>query len=281
MKLIGSLLMVAFMAVGCASVDRPDLSAKETLWVVTADHRLMAVRAAQPRQPLNTKPLLGLMPGDVVVGIDYRVARGVLFALTRSGRLYTVNTVTGQMTLVGQSAMGKVLEGASVGMDFNPAVDRIRVVTDAAHNLRLHPDTGAIVSRDPALAYADTDPHAGKSARVAAAGYTYNQNNDTLTTNYVIDAALGTLAIQGSLEGAQPVVSPNTGQLFTVGALGTGPLDEVSFDIADINNAAYMVATHAGSTQPVLYRLDLRSGQARRFGPLSLSDSVRGMAIEP
>jgi len=280
-KLIGSLLLVAAMAVGCASVDMPDPAAKEKIWVVTADHQLAAVRASQPRRLLDTKALQGLMPGDAVVGMDYRVARGVLFALTRTGRLYTVNTGTGQLTLVGQSAIGDVLAGQAVGVDFNPTVDRIRVVTGAGQNLRLHPDTGALVSRDPALAYAASDAQAGKSPRVVAAGYTYNTQNDKLTTNYVIDAALGTLVVQGSIEGAQPVVSPNTGQLFTVGTLGTGPLDDVSFDIADVNNAAYIAATRAGSVQPVLYRVDLASGRAQRVGALPWSGPLRGMAIEP
>ena len=41
-------------------------------------------------------------------------------------------------------------EGATEwGFDFNPTVDRIRVVNDAGFNLRLHPDTGVIVDSDP------------------------------------------------------------------------------------------------------------------------------------
>ena len=74
--------------------------------------------------------------------------------------------------------------------------------------------------------------------KLAAAAYTYNKQNDKLTTNYAIDRAAGTLVTQGSVEGVQPVVSPNTGLLRSVGPLGTGPLDAAALDTADTDNTA-------------------------------------------
>ncbi|WP_139094395.1 DUF4394 domain-containing protein, partial [Acinetobacter baumannii] len=87
--------------------------------------------------------------------------------------------------------------------------------------------------------------------------------------------------MQGSAEGVEPVVSPNTGQLRTVGLLGTGPLAEAHFDISDVANTALLAARPAGQTQTRLYQLDLASGRATEIGLIGLGESLAGMAIEP
>jgi hypothetical protein len=46
---------------------------------------------------------------------------------------------------------------ASFGFDFNPTVDRIRVVSNTGQNLRLHPVTGVVASTDTPLTFAATD----------------------------------------------------------------------------------------------------------------------------
>ena len=46
-----------------------------------------------------------------------------------------------------------------IGFDFNPTVDRIRVVSSNDRNYRLNPNTGAIAFIDTNLAYAATDPN--------------------------------------------------------------------------------------------------------------------------
>jgi hypothetical protein len=114
-----------------------------------------------------------------------------------------------------------------------------------------------------------------------AAGYTYHQRDDKLTTNYAIDAALGTLVLQGSREGAQPVVSPNTGQLRTVGPLGLGPLADASFDISDVRNAALLAARTSPQAPTVLYRVDLDTGRASALGVVGDGAPLRGLAIVP
>ena len=132
-----------------------------------------------------------------------------------------------------------------------------------------------------ALRYAWGDMHAGRTPHIVAAGYTYNQRDDKLTTNYAIDAALGTLVLQGSREGTQPMVSPNTGQLRTVGSLGLGPLEDASFDIADVNNTALLAARTGAHAPTVLYRVDLDTGRARALGVVGDGAPLRGLAIVP
>jgi hypothetical protein len=212
------------------------------------------------------------------VGIDYRISRGVLFALSATGRLYTIDTTSGTLKAVGNAAPA-ALAGQTVAMNFNPVADRIRVVSDSGLNLRLHPDTGAVAATDPALAYAPGDARASQAPKLAAAAYTYNKRDDKLTTNYAIDRAAGVLVTQGSLEGVQPVVSPNTGLLRSVGALGTGPVDAAALDIADTDNTALAALRQNGRTR--LHLVDLASGKAMVIGTVGEGRALWGMAIEP
>ena len=169
-------------------------------------------------------------------------------------------------------------------------MDRIRVVSDAGQNLRLHPDTGAVVDADPktegvqtdaALAFDAADLHAGKPAAVVAAAYSYNQQDDKLTTNFAIDARQGVLLTQGSREGAQPAVSPNSGRLFTVGPLKAGAFEHASFDISDVRNTAYAALTASGATASTWVRIDLATGAATPIGRIAGGKPVVGIAIEP
>lgn len=274
-------LCTAMLLGACSSTPtEPEGSPrKETLQVLTQDLQLLTVNAGQPRKVLARQTLKGLPAGEQLVGIDYRVARGVLYTLSRNGQIYTVNTATGQLTPVGTPAVK--LDAGPFGFDFNPAADRIRVVSASGANLRLHPDTGALAATDPALAYAPGDTQAGQAPQVVAAGYTYNKKDDKLTTNYAIDRRLGTLVTQGSVEGRSPVVSPNTGQLFTVGALGTGPLQDASLDIADVSGAAFAAVRTTAQPSTRLYLVNLSSGQAQLLGTVGDGAPLIGMAIEP
>lgn len=290
--LLATSVVLALSACAVMAPDEPPegAPAKELVWAVTADHQLIKFNAGQPRRVLERKPLGGLAAGDAIVGIDFRVSRGVLFAVSRAGRLYTVDTGTGMLKPVGAAPSAIALEGQSFGIDFNPVADRVRVVSDTGQNLRLHPETGAAVDfdpdtpgvqPDPRLAYAPGDVNAGKAPQVVGAAYTYNKRDDKLTTNYAIDRAQGVLVTQGSIEGMLPVVSPNTGRLFTVGSLGLSGVRDASFDIADVNNQAYASIVAGGDTRTRLYRIDLSSGRAALVGTIGDGTALRGMAIEP
>jgi hypothetical protein len=285
------LLIAAVLAAGCAAteseVEGPPR--KETLVGVTESGKLVRFNGGQPQRATVIGAVTGMQAGESMVGIDYRVARGVLFALGSTGRVYTIDATTAKATVVGAAPLAIALSGTEFGFDFNPAVDRIRIVSDTGQNFRGHPDTGAAVDSDPntpgvqgdgKLAYASGDANAGKSPRVVAAGYTYNKQNEKITTNFAIDAATGSLVMQGSREGATPAVSPNTGQLFTVGSLGIDAFSRASFDISDVNNAAYLAADVDGRRGTALYSVDLATGKASFIGTVG-GERLRGVAIEP
>ena len=87
--------------------------------------------------------------------------------------------------------------------------------------------------------------------------------------------------MQGSREGTQPVVSPNAGQLRTVGPLGLGSLTDVSFDIADVGNTALIAVRTAADTQTRLHQVDLATGATRPLGVVGDGAPLVGLAIEP
>jgi len=284
-----ALAAATVLLAACASQPMEPLGppAKEMIYAVTPTNQLIQFNAGQPQKTLSSRALTGLAAGDTLLGIDYRVAKGQLFGLGASGQLYRIDAKTGAASAVGTpSALPK--DGAREwGFDFNPTVDRIRVVNDAGYNLRLHPDTGAVVDGNPnepglqfdgRLAYDAADVNAGKSPAVVAAGYTYNKDNDKITTNYALDGRQGALVHQGSKEGVQPAESPNTGRLFTVGSLGIGAFERATLDISDVSNAAYAAITAGGKSS--WYRIDLTTGKATRIGTIA-DGPVVGAAIEP
>jgi len=272
----------------CATPETMGPPAKEMIYAVTSSNKLIQFNAGQPQKLLSNKALTGLAAQERLLGIDYRVAKGQLFALGASGQLYRINTADGSVSAIGTpSALPK--DGATEwGFDFNPTVDRIRVVNDAGFNLRLHPDTGAVVDGnadqpgvqfDGKLAYDAADINAGKTPGVVAAGYTYNKTNDKITTNYALDGKQGSLVHQGTREGVMPAVSPNTGRLYTVGSLGLGSFERATLDISDLSNAAYTAISSGAKSG--WYRIDLATGKATLIGTVAGGEALVGAAIEP
>lgn len=293
---LSCLSLTCALALGGCSAISPDpvegggAPAKETVLALTAEGVLIRFNAGQPNRVQSTVSVKGLVAGDVLVGIDFRVAKGVLFAVGRSGQIYTLNPSSGQLTTVGNGNPPVALRGTRFGVDFNPAADRIRVVSDTGQNLRFHPDTGAQVDfdakapggqADPDLAYAPGDKQHGNAPQLVAAGYTYNNKDEKITTNFALDARQGTLVMQGSREGATPVESPNLGVLRTVGALGTGALTDATLDISDARNTALAAVRTTDNPRTRLYKVDLATGTAALVGTVGRGQALLGIAIEP
>jgi hypothetical protein len=277
--------------IGCASLPAETVgnTRAEKAVAVTDSHQLIKFNAGQPQKILASIAIKGLAAGEVILGIDYRVSKDMLYALGSSGRLYTLNEDNGQLTPVGASTFAVKLDGTQFGFDFNPTVDRIRVDSHTTQNLRLHPDTGAVVDSNPnvegvqidtPLAYAAGDTNAGKKPSVVGAAYSYNKADPKITTNFALDAATGSLVTQGSREGTQPVVSPNTGQLLTVGKLGVN-FDDAAFDIQALSDVAFASLAGKELKGTRWYTLDLKTGAASFIGTIGTKESIRAMALEP
>lgn len=119
------------------------MAGEQTIYGVTVFNNLVSFERASPTTIYSRVPMTGLQPSEQILGIDFRPANGLLYGLGSTSRLYTINTATGVATQVGAGQFSPLLSGADFGFDFNPSVDRIRVVSNTDQNLRLNPDTGA------------------------------------------------------------------------------------------------------------------------------------------
>src|SRR5262245_42936767 len=219
-------------------------------------------------------PITGLQTGEMISSIDYRPLNADLFGVSNQSRIYTINPVTGAATQVGATPFTPALTGAAF-IDFNPQVDRLRVV-GGVQNLRIVPGNGAVAATAPAdmpLTFATGDPNAGKTPNVVAAAYTNNFLGATGTTLYDIDATTNSLVTQGTAQGVTPAVSPNLGQLLTVGSLGLtlAAGTSVGFDITSVGfigfkEMAFASLTPTGATTPSFYTINLQTGAASLIG---------------
>lgn len=242
-------------------------AADTELVVLTSDGRLATCFAAAPWATQITGPIRGLQPGEALFGIDFRPSTGQLYGIGTHSRLYAIDPTTAVASQIG-APLNPLLLGREFGIDFNPTVDRLRITSDLDQNLRVHPDTGAVVATDGSLAYAAGDIHFGGDPGVTASAYTNNLPGATSTLLFGIDTERDVLVSQ---------VPPNSGTLNTIGSLGRDVIGTAGFDIAS-NGEAYAALTDASGCH--LHRVDLATGALTMVGDLGLAvgASVRGLA---
>lgn len=263
-------MMTGVVAGLAASVFAGSASA-ELIYGVTLEQTLVTFNSNAPGTILGGVAISGLQANEVIRGIDIRPATGELYALGSFSRLYKINPLTGAATQVG-SPFGTTLNGSSFGFDFNPQVDRIRIVSDADQNLRAHPDTGSVVAVDGTLAYNAGDSGFGMNPNVVAAAYTNNIAGTPSTVLYVVDSLRDVLAIQNP---------PNAGGLTTVGFLGTDVTDLAGFDISGATGTAYMVIRDALLARSTLWTVDLATGQGTMIGEVGGGAILTSMTVVP
>jgi hypothetical protein len=223
----------------------------ETLAATLPNGDVVLFDSATPTTFAYTKPVIGIPAGETVRGLDRRPLTRSLFVLTSANAVYEIDTNTGFAGRRGAFTPG--LTGSGFGVDFNPTVDRIRVVSNADENVRLNPDTGGLAGSDTPL---------NPSGDAVAAAYDRNVQGATVTTLFVIDSTLDQLLRQGGVDGNP---SPNGGTLTAIGALGVDAVGEVQFEITAQGNA-YAAMTVGGSTG--LYRINLTTGAATLIGAI-------------
>ncbi len=122
---------------------------------LTADGRLVCFETTQARGADLIGRIRGLQTDTKLVGIDYRPATGALYGLGDSGGLYVLNPRTAEAHL--RARLDVTLQGTRFGIDFNPTVDRLRIVSDTGQNLRTNVDDGTTTT-DTALNYLGPPP---------------------------------------------------------------------------------------------------------------------------
>ena len=221
----------------------------------------------------GNRTVTGLAGDTRLVGIDYRVQDGTLYGVGDAGGVYTLDEA-GAATKVKQLSVG--LEGTNFGVDFNPAANALRVISDTGQNLRQpFADAAAPTANDKPLtnpaAPPATDPIPAKGA--TSAGYTNNdQDNATATALFVLDTTADRVSIQSPA---------NAGTFAPMGGLGVDAGPAAGFDIygptAGAPGEPMALATLQVGGGYGLYRINLLTGRAESMG--ALTEQVTDIAV--
>ena len=228
------------------------LAQAEAVVGLTSTNALVTFDTATPLNAAAPITITGLIgANETILGIDRRPATGVLYGLGSSGRLYTLNTLTGAATFASQIS-GATLSGTAFGVDFNPVPDRLRVTSNAGQNLRIDVTTG-VATIDAALN--------GPTTSLAGSAYTNNFVGAVSTTLYGISSATDSLYVQNP---------PNNGTLVLVGALGFDTVAVTGFDISGTSGLAFASLTNGDTAESSFYGINLATGAATLIGAFGI-----------
>jgi hypothetical protein len=220
------------------------------LVATTNQNQLLTFNARNPDRIKDIQAITGLPAGVSLRGIDFRPKTGDLYGVGSDSVVYRVNPDTG-IAIAEGPAFTPALNGKAFGVDFNPVVDKIRVVSDARQNLRLNVDEGTVLMQD-----ADLNPG---MPQVVAAGYensSFSFTQPTATTLHVVDAASDTLFTQNP---------PNNGTLTNPRKLRLDVGLNAGFDIAGDDNMGFLSNARSGRGTE-LYTVDVPTGKTRSLG---------------
>jgi hypothetical protein len=242
-----------------ATVLTPVAANAAEIAALTGDNMLSIVDSETRRQT-RTVTIQGA--DGPIAGIDVRPADGMLYAVSRSGAIYTVDLQSGRVTEKSR-IQGMPPANATVTVDFNPMADRLRVIGSDGTNLRINVDNGQVTT-DGRLRFAEGTTG---QPNVIAGAYTNSTAGATATVLYDIDN-------QGRFLRQAP---PNDGVLTPIGQLGATP-SMIAFDIQTngTENTGWAVADGQ------LHRVDISTGRATAVGRLEgVQGQVRDIAVLP
>jgi hypothetical protein len=273
--------LVGFSGTGAAAAPNttvckgPATPSSLQAYGITADGTLMAAFTTDKPDTLNwVRRPSGLVGDTTLIGLDCRVQDGKLYVLGNFGGIYTatVDETARTVTLTKVSQLAVALNGTTFGVDFNPAADRLRVVSDFGQNLRHNLNDHTTVV-DTVLT----------NNGVTAAAYTNNDlNARTVTTLFDINTMTDQVVVQSPA---------NTGQLAPTASLdadATSPVDaapSAGFDIfSDLNggrtvsNTGFAALIPASTGIATFYQVDMLTGLLTSVGQFPLQ--ITGIAIQ-
>ncbi len=254
-------LLTSIFLAHCVAVGATPARAELIISLTTAN-RLVTFDSATPGTTSPAIPITGI-GAETIFDIDRRPANGLLYGFGSAGNLYVIDPITGAATL-NAALTGVSLDPTAVrfGIDFNPIVDRLRIVSDSGQNLRLTPGTGTTTVDSPL-----------NGASNAAVSVAYTNNTDTATTTMLFYIGPRTP------DSLFNTFNPNAGVLGLVGALGVGSTQDVGFDISGLSGIAYATLSSPTGGGSSLYTINLNTGAASLVGTIGHSATLRGIAL--
>ncbi|MES2682565.1 MAG: DUF4394 domain-containing protein [Pseudomonadota bacterium] len=223
----------------------------------------------------------GLVGDTALVGIDFRVQNGALYGVGNAGGIYLIDTTTAAASL--QHRLTVALSGTRFGVDFNPAANALRIISDNGQNLRQ--PFPAVGSGAPFVATAsDASLNTGVGtpapvvSGVTAAAYVNNDlSTVTATTLYDINVSTGQVVVQSPANSGIVVAS---GSLAVPGLTGNASFD-IHSDLNEagetISNRAFAALATASGTS--VYSVDFSSGRATEIGAINPAYALRDIAL--
>lgn len=248
---------------------------------VTGTHSVTAIELADPDTALATLTISGVNALTSLSGLDIRSATGMPYVLGSDGQLYVLGAPKAATpTTVPAEKVGAPIAEAGTwmgdaGFDFNPAVDRLRILIGDT-NLRVNPNTGVLVDGNPmvdgvqpdgSLAYAVGDTGEGDSANVVGGAYTNAPRGGVAASTQLFD-------IESTNDALVLQDPPNAGTLVTRGPLGADVGTDGGFDVQTGTGTAFLVGSVGGTLQ--VRTIDLATGATTLVGPAPALPDANG-----
>lgn len=284
-----------------------------TIFAVNAKNELLKFDSAYPETILSRLTITGMIGDEQITELDFR-QNGELHGLGRSAdgsisRLYRINAATG--IAFSDRAPIQPSPSGDAGFDFvspffHPTIGfiddshTIRIVTQSQQNFRVR-DNSAIAESDPQLAYATSDPNAGRIPNVIASAHANIfhspavSGTETHFTLYGFDRAdpfstARTLLVRHAPKAPSGDTLTDTGELITVGSPAAAgiPVGPIGFDIASgVRAPAFATFISIEEDVSKFFLIDLETGAATLINPVDTTSSdtnarrVRDLAIFP
>ncbi|QTA36783.1 DUF4394 domain-containing protein [Streptomyces sp. CA-256286] len=239
---------------------------------LTSGQRLVEFRTGAPSKSWQLGKVSGLKKDTKLVGIDFRVQNAKLYGVGDKGGIYTLNTRNAKAAKVSQLTVGLV--GTFFGVDFNPAANRLRVISDTGQNLRHNIDDPA-APRTTTVDGPLTNPTMPPSSAKGVTGAAYTNNDldaDTATSLFDIDTTNDRVSLQSPA---------NSGTLAPTGNLGVNAGPNAGFDIYFSHRARTNHGFAALSVNGAyrFYEVNVLTGQAESIGAFPRNHQVTDVAL--
>ncbi len=205
--------------------------------------------------------------GENFIGIDLRPSNNLVYGLTRSNNIYTIDATTGVSSFVATLNNPVITLGKSYGIDFNPVADRgtgasLRLISSTGENYAVNAVTGAVTVATSiaagfnAVAYTNSDASAPTTIPGSTGLYYINSASDTLSF-----AAAGF----------------NAPTITTVGALNHDILSANGFDILANGIGYAAVNMDDGLLKSKLITINTATGAATLVG--TFNGTINGLTV--
>ena len=257
-----NMLAVALMSVCAANAHAANLVA------INSSNQIGVFDASNIGDAIFTT-ISGDASGESFIGIDLRPSNNMVYGITRSNKIFTIDAYSGNSTFVAALANPVVAASKSYGFDFNPVADiggasSLRLVSSTGDNYAVNVNTGAVT-----LATSLIPGFTGVS-------YTNsNASNPTLvpssTALYYINSANDTLNVA--------TTGFNNPSISIIGSLGIDILSANGFEI-DSNGIGYAaVNMDNGFLKSELIRINTMTGQAEWVS--TFNGTINGLTVAP